>query len=175
MPSFLFFFLLSFNPLIHPAKATALASGCGLQIPTEVIAGGPSYNFTDFLSKSTSPSSYRAYRLTVPEDYDINTPAPLILAFHGRTESNLDQLQRSKLSNSFFNTKAIVAYPQGIDVFSPLVPSHPRPPTLTPPSAPMARRPRRPLFYKRYRLRLGTPDVPGIPLLRRPGSGLCHG
>ncbi|MCJ1468746.1 hypothetical protein MMC07_007376 [Pseudocyphellaria aurata] len=121
MPAFLPLLLFSLNHLIHSAKATT--SGCGLQIPTEVTAGGASYNFTDFLSNSTSPSCYldtspscyRAYRLTIPEDYDINTPAPLILAFHGRTETNLDQLQRSKLSNSFFNTKAIVAYPQGID------------------------------------------------------------
>lgn len=119
---YLFFLLLSFNSLIHSAITTTPTSGCGLPIPTEVTAGGPSYNFTHFLSSSTSPPSYRAYRLTVPKDYDINIPAPLIVSFHGRQRSNLEQLQESKFSNPFFKTKAIVVYPQGIDVTHPLSP-----------------------------------------------------
>lgn len=90
--------------------------GCGSPIPTEVIAGGPSYNFTNFLSNSTSPPSKRAYSLTVPQDYDIGVAAPLILSFHGRGKNNLDQEKTSKFSHPFFNTKAIVVYPQGIDV-----------------------------------------------------------
>lgn len=121
-PPFLFFLLLSFNHYNHHnhyANAATPTSGCGLPIPTEVTAGGNSYNFTHFLSHSTTPPCNRAYRLTVPQDYDINTPAPLILSFHGRTRNNLDQLQLSKFSNPFFNTKAIVAYPQGIDVDLP--------------------------------------------------------
>lgn len=122
LPPFLFLFLLSFNPLIYFVNAATPTSGCGLPIPTEVTAGGRSYNFTHFLSNSTTHPSYRAYSLTVPRDYDINSPAPLILSFHGRTKNNLNQLQLSKFSNPFFNTKAIVAYPQGIDVPPPLSP-----------------------------------------------------
>lgn len=146
MPQFLFFLLLSFN---HYANAATPTSGCGLLIPTEVTAGGNSYNFTHFLSNSTPWPSDRAYRLTVPQDYDINTPAPLILSFHGRTKNNLDQLQLSKFSNPFFNTKAIVAYPQGIDVGPPLsLLFHKFRHLLNPFLEPMARRSRRPLVHK---------------------------
>ena len=98
------------------SEAATLTSGCNRPIPTEVTVGGRSYNFTNFLSNSTSPPSSRAYSLTVPEDYEIDTPAPLILSFHGRGENNLDQEQTSKLSSPFFNTKAIAVYPQGINV-----------------------------------------------------------
>lgn len=128
---FLFFF--TFTGVLYSAHATTPTSGCGLPIPIEVTPGGRSYNFTHFLSNSTTPPSYRAYSLTVPKEYDINTPAPLILSFHGRLENNLDQLQQSKFSNPFFNTKAIVVYPQGIDVTHPLKPPHCRAKANPPP------------------------------------------
>lgn len=96
--------------------AVSGSTGCHQPLPSEVKAGGRSYNFTNFLSDSTSPPSNRAYSLTVPQDYNISVPASLILAFHGRGENNLVQEQDSKFSDPYFNTGAIVVYPQGIDV-----------------------------------------------------------
>ncbi len=103
--------------LISACEASIPGSnGCHLALPTEVTAGGRSYNFTKFLSNSTSPPSNRAYSLTVPQDYNNSVATPLLLAFHGRGENNLIQEQTSKFSDPYFNDGAIVVYPQGIDV-----------------------------------------------------------
>ena len=118
-----------FPPLSALALAAGInaatpSSGCGSAIPKEVTIGGPSYNFTDFASKSSAMNPLRAYSLTVPVDYQIGEPAPLIFSFHGRGEDNKDQEEQSKFSNPYFNTKAIAVYPMGIDVCYSTSPSH---------------------------------------------------
>ena len=51
----------------------------------------------------------RSFLLRVPESYIIHDPVPLIVAFHGRTNSNEQVRQYYELDRTF--TKAIIAYP----------------------------------------------------------------
>jgi len=87
--------------------AATSTTGCGSPLPIEVIAGGRSHSFTELLSNSTLPRSNRAYSLTVPQDYNRDVPALLILSFHGHGENSLGQVKASEFSNPYFNTKAI--------------------------------------------------------------------
>lgn len=109
--------LLSLVRVPSTVEAATSTTGCGSPLPIEVIASGRSHDFTEMLSNSTLPPSNRAYSLTVPQDYNIDVPAPLTLPFHGREENNLDQEKTSEFSNPYFNTKAIAVYPQDINVF----------------------------------------------------------
>lgn len=109
--------LLSLIRVPSTVEAATSTTGCGSPLPIEVIASGRSPNFTELLSNSTLPPSNRAYSLTVPQDYNRDVPALLILSFHGREENNHDQEKASGFSNPYFNTKAIAVYPQDVNVY----------------------------------------------------------
>jgi poly(3-hydroxybutyrate) depolymerase len=68
--------------------------------------------------------SQRNYTLYLPEDYASGNASalhPLILSFHGGTVTPENQIQLDLLSHPFFNQDAVVAYPSGLDVCSPIV------------------------------------------------------
>jgi poly(3-hydroxybutyrate) depolymerase len=59
----------------------------------------------------------RSYLLFLPSNYGASSaPRPLIFSFHGGTRNSLNQLRLDRLTDPFFNTDAIVAYPQGLGV-----------------------------------------------------------
>lgn len=88
--------LLAFATAIHatpsspPQPSTTTTSGCGSPLPKELTIGGSSYNFTSLASNSSATHPLRAYSLAIPVDYRVDEPAPLILSFHGRGETNGD-------------------------------------------------------------------------------------
>lgn len=58
----------------------------------------------------------RRYLLYIPEDYDPETPAPLVLSYHGGTRTAEIQQALDLLSTPYFNKDHIIVYPSGINV-----------------------------------------------------------
>jgi poly(3-hydroxybutyrate) depolymerase len=104
-------------------------SGCGKAPPESFAPLTTSQNIS-----ITSGGLDRSILLHLPPNYDANTPAPLILSFHGREKNASEQELLSQFSNASFNPHAIAVYPQGVAVsqilcilylsFLPLCPSH---------------------------------------------------
>jgi polyhydroxybutyrate depolymerase len=57
----------------------------------------------------------RSYELHVPPSYDGATPAPLVLNFHGLTQTGNAQRSQSHMDDKADQEGYIVAYPNGID------------------------------------------------------------
>ncbi|ETS73830.1 hypothetical protein PFICI_14776 [Pestalotiopsis fici W106-1] len=64
---------------------------------------------------SNETLSGRSYLLSIPDNYSTDTPAPLILSFHGGGQSPETQLDLDQLTNSDVNDQYIVIYPEAID------------------------------------------------------------
>lgn len=91
-------------------------SGCGKSLPKDLKAGGDRVNFTDFPSESSKNDPLRAYSVMLPANFSNDVPAPLIIGFHGRGQTNDGMKNTSRLSDPFFNSNAITVYPMGINV-----------------------------------------------------------
>lgn len=88
----------------------ARSSGCGSPLPTGLSPG----HTKPF--RITSGGRTRTYRLYVPTNYNVNTAAPLILSYHGRTRNAKDQERISEFSMKKWNPNFVVAYPNGVKV-----------------------------------------------------------
>lgn len=102
---------------ISPAQELVVASrydddGCGKSLPPGQALGSVT-NLTII-----SGGIDRSYLLFIPPKCNTTSEnlAPLIISYHGGTKSSLDQLQLDQFTNPEFNEKAVVAYPQGINV-----------------------------------------------------------
>lgn len=93
--------------IAHAAEST----GCGTKLSKGFTAGGDTN-----VIKIKSSGVTREYNLYIPENYDISTAAPLILSYHGGSQTAVEQEELSQLSNPEFNSDSIAIYPQGIDV-----------------------------------------------------------
>lgn len=82
------------------------------------ISSAGCFNASASFSVGTSNEtlSGRSYLLSIPSNYSLDTPAPLILSFHGGGQSPSTQLDLDQLTNSDVNEKYIVIYPEAIDV-----------------------------------------------------------
>ena len=89
--------------------ATQLSSGCAKPLPSQVALN----NSTNQCLVSKSGLSPRDYRIHVPSSYRIDTPVPLILSYHGRTQDAKYQENLSQFSNASYGFKGIAVYPQG--------------------------------------------------------------
>ncbi|KAI0140408.1 carbohydrate esterase family 1 protein [Pestalotiopsis sp. NC0098] len=81
------------------------------------ISSAGCFNASASFSVGTSNEtlSGRSYLLSIPSNYSLDTPAPLILSFHGGGQSPSTQLDLDQLTNSDVNEKYIVIYPEAID------------------------------------------------------------
>ena len=86
-------------------------AGCGKPLPSGVTAGGPSTT-----GSIKSGGLDRDYIIHIPQNYQQNTPVPLILSYHGRTKDAAEQELLSQFSNPEFNPNAIAVYPNGVAV-----------------------------------------------------------
>jgi poly(3-hydroxybutyrate) depolymerase len=84
--------------------------GCGKDLPSK-ISPGESQNFGIEVQ-----GLKRHYRVHIPQRYDKDVAAPLILSYHGRSKNMTEQEALSQFSNEEFNTEAIAVYPQGHEV-----------------------------------------------------------
>ena len=56
----------------------------------------------------------RTYRIHLPSSYDPNTPAPLVISYHGHGQTMVRQETLSQFSNDAINPDMIAVYPQGL-------------------------------------------------------------
>ena len=99
---------LQFDQQIMAERASV---ACGSVLPYGLTPGGNSTNHTIY-----SGGLNRSYLLYLPPNYDMKTPAPTILSFHGNNRNASEQEQLSQFSNSTFNNNSIAIYPQGFGV-----------------------------------------------------------
>ncbi|KAI4741432.1 hypothetical protein E4T50_08152 [Aureobasidium sp. EXF-12298] len=83
--------------------------GCGSALPAGSRAGGPTTQF--FID---SAGFRRSFSVHVPSSYDTNSAAPLIFAFHGRSETPTNIEGYSDFSSEAINPYGIVVYPLGV-------------------------------------------------------------
>lgn len=96
--------LLTFFTNIIAASQNTSSPGCSK-------SGGDSTPGT-----STETIRDRSYLLSIPLEYSPDTPAPLILSFHGGGQTSSIQLDADQLTNENVNDKYIVVYPEAVDV-----------------------------------------------------------
>ncbi|KAG9669733.1 carbohydrate esterase family 1 protein, partial [Aureobasidium melanogenum] len=94
-----------------PASGNSKASsGCGSALPAGIQLGGSSTTFN-----ITSNGVIRSFNIHVPTSYKNNKAAPLIVAYHGRSNNQLSVESDSQLSSETWNPYAISVYPLGIN------------------------------------------------------------
>ena len=92
-------------PILGSIVRTRGTAGCG----TPHTLDGASKNH----SVSTDGGK-RDYRLHLPGSYDKDTPAPIIISFHGHGQNMVEQETLSQFSNDVINPNMIAVYPQGL-------------------------------------------------------------
>lgn len=83
--------------------AAASSAGCGSDYDVPTL---------NARHNATLANSNRTYMYWLPPSYDQNSPAPLILSFHGVGQSPVQEADLDLLGDTFFNTGQIVVYPQ---------------------------------------------------------------
>lgn len=108
-----------FGHLAHAAHegrhASMLSRGCGEGANAQVRPGRTSVEVT---MQSNAGGGERRYLLHLPVGYSSKSPSSLILSFHGKGQTSIEFEDETQLSNSEFNSGAIVVYPEGIKVRS---------------------------------------------------------
>jgi hypothetical protein len=87
--------------------------GCGIPLPAGSRAGGPTVQFS-----IDSAGLSRSFSFHVPSSYDTSSAAPLIFAFHGRSETPVNIEGYSEFSSEVLIPYGIVVYPLGVAVHS---------------------------------------------------------
>lgn len=99
-----------FTPEIEEIRTRFFAhgtSGCGTDVSISPGSHSSLYNIT-------VSSQNREYLFYLPKNYDKNTPAPVILNYHGHSESPYEQERITQMSNSQVNPDYIIVYPAGL-------------------------------------------------------------
>jgi polyhydroxybutyrate depolymerase len=85
---------------------------CGLVIPATAWAAGHGEFPTETISVG---SATREYRLIVPASVDLDSPAPLVIAFHGMLIDSKDVMPRyTKLGEAAEKHKFLIAFPNAV-------------------------------------------------------------
>lgn len=103
LPSPLCALILSAAALVEASRS----HGCDLTFDFPAEAGGP--------AKGINIGERRVW-ITLPKEYQHEEPAPLIIALHdkGMTPNEMEEV--TKFSDPALNTKAIVLYPEAVEV-----------------------------------------------------------
>jgi poly(3-hydroxybutyrate) depolymerase len=96
--------LLGLIPSINAFAIRDVNTGCGAALPEGVK---PNVSVEQSLGD-------RRYRLHLPPGYDGKAKLPLILSFHGRTQTGTYQEKLSKFSNATYGFQGIAVYPEGV-------------------------------------------------------------
>lgn len=83
------------------------AKGCGQ--PHNFVGETREFGFQ-------SSGGYRSYRIHLPSNYDINSPKPLLLAFHGAGNNPTKFEGQNRFSEESVNPDMITVYPAGLNV-----------------------------------------------------------
>lgn len=100
--------------IITSAMSLAYATGCGSSLPPNITPGSDSV--IAHLGNESTGGLNRTYRIFVPDGYNTTIPVPLVLSFHGRSQSGSDEEKLTGLSDVFYNNATspfIAVYPEG--------------------------------------------------------------
>ena len=89
----------------------------GTSLESKDTAGCGKPHTVDGISKDFEVSTdgrNRTYRIHLPSIYDANTPAPLVISYHGHGKDMVEQETLSQFSNDAINPTMIAVYPQGL-------------------------------------------------------------
>jgi poly(3-hydroxybutyrate) depolymerase len=100
-------FLLALPAITYAAPAQT--GGCNKSLPKDIHADN---SFDQTLSDSKSGVATRKYRIHIPQGYDNKKAVPLILSFHGRTQTGAYQEKLARFANNGF--EGIAVYPEGV-------------------------------------------------------------
>ncbi|RYO94925.1 hypothetical protein DL766_001228 [Monosporascus sp. MC13-8B] len=103
--------LVSGQALAAPAPAPAPAPETPVRAASAGCGAAP--NVVDGDSRLYRTTAGRAYRVFLPHDYNENTPAPLILSYHGAGGVIDQQAELDRLARLEVNKDHIVVYLQG--------------------------------------------------------------
>jgi polyhydroxybutyrate depolymerase len=108
-----FVFLLCFTTVLASCSSdsgsTAASAEPSLGCQDNTLDGSSEHVDLDF------GGTRRSYELHVPSSYDGDTPVPLVLNFHGLTQTGNAQREQSYMDAKSDEEGFIVAYPNGID------------------------------------------------------------
>ncbi|CAG9954419.1 unnamed protein product [Clonostachys rosea f. rosea IK726] len=78
---------------------------------------GKSHNFIGETKQFSFESSggTRTYRIFLPKGYKVNSPQPLIIAYHGSGKTPEDMEDLTKFSDESINSKMVVVFPAGVE------------------------------------------------------------
>ena len=99
------------------AFAGFVLSASGSNLRPRCTAGCTKPHTVDGVSKDYEISTggrNRTYRIHLPSNYNPNTPAPLVLSYHGHGQNMVKQEALSQFSNDGINPNMIAVYPQGL-------------------------------------------------------------
>ncbi|KAI0196759.1 family 1 carbohydrate esterase [Xylaria flabelliformis] len=104
-----------------PLSVTALLAGAGASaVRPRAIASvgcGQSHDFVGSTQTFSIASSggTRSYRIHLPSSYKINTPMPLIIAYHGSGDNPTNFEKTTRFSDGSVNPNMVTVYPQGVN------------------------------------------------------------
>ncbi|CAI6100844.1 unnamed protein product [Clonostachys chloroleuca] len=78
---------------------------------------GKSHSFIGETKQFSFDSSggTRTYRIFLPKGYKVNSPQPLIIAYHGAGKTPEDMEELTKFSDESINSKMVVVFPAGVE------------------------------------------------------------
>ena len=103
------FYALAFAGHFLSVNGGVLVSGRTTGCSKPHVVDGVSKNF-----QLSTNGGTRTYRLHLPRSYDPNTPAPLVISFHGHGQDMVPQETLSQFSNDAVNPNMIAVFPQGL-------------------------------------------------------------
>ncbi|KAM0700239.1 hypothetical protein Q7P35_011959 [Cladosporium inversicolor] len=94
----------------YAIPVAATGGGCGIPIPANLTANGPSVRF----NMTPSDGVPRSFLIHIPRDYDVNKASPVIFAFHGNNAKAETIEQQTRINDPYTNPFAIAIYMQGV-------------------------------------------------------------
>ncbi|CAG9991008.1 unnamed protein product [Clonostachys byssicola] len=78
---------------------------------------GKSHNFIGETKQFSFESSggTRTYRIFLPKGYKVNSPQPLVIAYHGSGKTPKDMEDLTKFSDESVNSKMVAVFPAGVE------------------------------------------------------------
>lgn len=91
------------------------SSGCGTPIPSFLTPGNAgSLSDSNVITLTLRDGSTRKYYMYLPPNYKTNTPAPVIISYHGNGETGINQALRTGFQDTTMNLNTITVYPSGV-------------------------------------------------------------
>lgn len=90
------------------------SSGCGGKLPKDVTKGSVRSHLLLKVDDPYHPTGKRHFAIYVPNSYELNTPMPLLVDFHGFYDTSRNEAEEDGVAMAAEKEGFIVAYPNGL-------------------------------------------------------------